>query len=362
MIRDLRIDLQYQPFCDNPPDPTSLFKQACTGDALTIDSWRSIWIENYKKTADRFGDLSPYSLNQLYGINKYKPAICIASGPSLKVSIEALKKNQELETPLLTISALHNLSYMLDEGIHVDYYVTLDSGEIILQDAVDHGKNTPEWYWEKTKDSTLLAIVPSTPKLWDLWKGKMYFFNAPIPDLQIRQAFTEIQPFSSFVSSGGNCGGALMYIAKAFFGSPKIIFVGYDFCFSYDNEFHSYPTQYDNFKGNGVGQVVLWPDVYGIPRKTWPSYLNFKCYLDSVAMRVPGDWVYCSEGLLGAYKEGNIRSYKYCTLDQALQPYLMAESVTVEARDPSGNVTGKNIMKLKELYSNPKTGMDLVLF
>jgi hypothetical protein len=88
--------------------------------------------------------------------------------------------------------------------------------------------------------------------------------------------------------------------------------------------------------------------------------MNFKVWTDWVTMQVPGQWVNCSEGLLGAYREGNIRTMKYCTLDQALEPYRVADEVVVKETSPQGEMIKK--MKLKELYGNPKTALPLVMF
>jgi len=362
MKRTIDMDLDYQPMIDFPPiTPSEMYAQACTGDKVTVDTWRDTWIKNYQSTVDRFGDMAEISYGKLHGINRHKPAICLASGPSLSEALPALKTNQELDNPVLVISTLHNYAYLKDNGIKVDYYLSLDAGDVVIDDMTEFGTNEDkESYWASTEGETLLAYAASPLKLFDKWKGKVYLFNCLLPDLELRKKLEEIQPFSAFISTGGNAGGAIMYTAKAIFGSATIIFCGYDFCFAYDKKFHAVSTKYDSFKGQGMGTTIRHPDVYGNLRHTWPSYMNFKFWMDWVTTQVPGQWISCSEGLLGAYKEGNIRSIKYCTLTQALEQFRVADEVTVNEVGPEG--TSTKIVKLKDIYNNPKGALPITMF
>lgn len=361
MKRTIDIDLEYQPMIDYPPlTSEQMYAQACTGDKITITTWRETWVKNYKACVERFGDLSKYSYGALHGINRHKPAICLASGPSLKEAIPALKENQEQENPVLVISALHNYALLKDEGIKVDYYLTLDSGDVVIEDATEFGKKDKESYWELSQNDKLIAYAATSPKLFDKWKGEVFLFNCLLPDPDLRKELEDIQPLNVYISSGGNVGGAVMYAAKAIFGSPTIIFCGYDFCFGWDKKFHSMDSKYDNFDGNGIGQTMRAVDCFGVLRHTWASYWNFKMWFDWVTINVPGQWINCSEGLLGAYREGNIRTMKYCSLSHALEPYRIADEIVVQEHSLSGVV--KKTMKLREILGNPKEAIPITMF
>lgn len=356
MIREISIDLNYQPEIPEAPVP-DLYQRACSGDGVTITHWRETWLKNYQATKDHFGTLTENTVGQLYGANRGKAAIVIGSGPSLKESLEELKRNQESEHPLLTISCMHNKGLFNDEGIKPDYYITLDAGEIIFKDVYEGRKEPEEHYWDLSKDETVLAHVCTPTKFWDKWKGKAYLFNSIVPDRGIMDAYNKIERMSHNFSCGGNAAGAAMYAARVLMCSPTIIYVGMDFCFSYDNHWHSYPTEtYDK-----VGQYVIHPDVFGIPRKTWNSYVNFKFFFDHIAKTVPGIWINASEGLLGAYLGGNLKHYKYMTLKEAITMHKMADTLYLQTMK-DGKEVEKTPFEMGELWKNPQHEMDLVAF
>lgn len=363
MRRTIDIDLEYQPLIDKPPvTPGDLYNQSCSGDKVTVETWREQWISQTKAAKERFGSFAEKSMGALYGSNIHKPVICLASGPSLKHSFDALRENNTLKNRVMVISALHNFGLLMDEGIKVDYWVSIDAGEIVLDDTVEFGSKDKTSYWDLTKDQTLIAAAFSHPKLFDQWQGQVYLSTALIPDPGLQAALQEIEPFKHYLSSGGNVGGAVFYIAKALFGSDPIMFCGYDYCFDYDLKFHSVKTKYDDYKGSGIGVTMKAIDVYGNSRKTWPSYWNFKCWHDAIACKVPGNYINCSDGLLGAYREGNISQFRYMPLDQALEPYKIAERVFIEERTAGSPEVVKRPFELAELFSDPKHPLDLTLF
>lgn len=360
MFRNITIDLRYQPIIEGPPPSQGdIMQTACRGDKPTMDRWRDTWIKYANENKERFKIFGDYSAGKLYNINRNKPAIICGSGPSLKESIPALKENRKLDHPLMTVSCLHNFGYFEDEGCHADYYLTLDSGDIIFQDVYESRKESEAFYWEKTKGKKLFASIMSPPKIFDLWQGEIYLFNIMMPDPALQATIQSVERFSHYFSCGGNALGACLYAAKALMGSDLIHFVGADFCFDYDDKFYSYKTHYDN-----VGQYIDWRDVYGMPRKTWGSYLGFKFWFDWIAVHVPGRYINCSEGILGAYQEGNIRQFQYMSLEDALLPYKIPERVYIEQRDPQNPavVLSKDEIRLKKLFETPDFNRDLVLF
>lgn len=342
MLKNIDIDLELQPYLDRPPiTPQQMYKNACSSDEVTIDSFRGKWVDNYRINHEKFGPFGEKTVGKLHGINRHKPCIVLGAGPSLKENLEGLRMNQESKNPVMVVSCLHNFGYLMDEGIKVDYWVTLDSNNIVL-DTITEGRQKDE-YWEETKDQVLLAYTASPTLLLEKWQGKIQFFNTNIPDAEIQRQQREIEVFTHFISSGANVLGACMYIAKMVFGSSTIVYVGADFCFSYDNTFYSYKTD------KPIGGYMLWPDIFGIPRKTWPSYMNFKYWFDRCACEVPGHWVSCSFGLLGSYQGGVLRQFEYWQLDQYLERYFMADRVSFMIH----GLDKKDVVELDEFYKDP---------
>lgn len=359
MLRNVEIDLVYQNIIEGPPEREGdLHQRSCTADETTINHWREIWLKNYKATNDKFGDFNAHSIGKLYRSNQYKPAIVCGSGPSLKHSIAALKENAKAVNPVLTISCLHNFGYFEDEGFHADYYLSVDSGKIVLDDLDEGRKDAKGSYWEKTKGKKLLACVLSDPELFEKWQGEIFLFNCLIPDEKMRADFDQIQRFAHYVSTGGNALGACFYVAKAIMGSDPVHFVGADFCFDHNNTFHSYKTHYDS-----LGAYMLWTDVFGNKRKTWASYLNFKFWFDWVACNIPGRYINCSEGLLGSYLEGNIKQFSYMPLSAALMPYQATERVFWCDFDLKTNEKLKETpINLSDVFQDSKYDKNIVLF
>jgi hypothetical protein len=242
------------------------------------------------------------------------PAIVAGAGPSLKRNGMELKDRGEI--PL--ISCLHNFHFFEDRDIKVDYYVTLDAGEVTIEEVSEGGSKTEEEYWSATEKHTLLAYIGTSPRLLAKWRGKILFFNCPTPALGIDEEIEKIEKFHTFISPGGNVLGACLYIAKAIMGANPIAFVGADFSFSYDKKFHAWDSKYDKT----MGQVLRTVDVFGHKVYTWASYHGFKCFFDWVVQRVPGSYYNCSEGgTFGAYPEGNIMSVRQVDLAEFLRMY-----------------------------------------
>lgn len=330
MIKNVEMVFQFKNTIPSPPQkPEDMYSQACSNDKVTVDAWRPKWIANFKANRERFGSFKERGLGKLFGINKFKPAIVVGSGPSLKNNIHKLREAQE--AGIMVISCLHNYQYMVDNDIHVDYYVSLDAGEVVVDEISEGGKLTPEAYKERTKNDKLIAFVGSHPSLFDNWLGEVFLFNCPVPDEEYRRVTAEIEPFYTLVSTGGNVLGASTYIAKAIFGSNPIIFLGADFCFSYTRKFHAWDSKYDA----DIGEAIRCVDVWGNSVLTWQSYYNFKIWFDWLSVNVPGIYINCTEGgLLGSYPEGNIASIRQMTLDDCLWMYTMHEQIRKQCEVP----------------------------
>ena len=317
MARTATVTLEFQNVIDHlPVQPQQLYSNACSNDSVTINSWRPTWIANVKENHKRFGPFKDHSVGELHGLFANQPAIIAGAGPSLKYNGHELKNRGKI--PL--VSCLHNFHFFEDQDIKVDYYVTLDAGEVTIEEVSEGGINVPEWYWDRTKNNTLLAYIGTSPRLLEKWQGKILFFTAPVPDNEYTKAVDDIEPFGIYVSNGGNVLGACMYIAKSFMGCNPIIYVGADFSFSYDKKFHGWDSKYDL----NLGYVLKAVDVFGNKVLTWQSYMNFCQWFQFIAIKVPGIWINATEGgCFGSYPEGNIAAIKQMELKEVLNMYSM---------------------------------------
>lgn len=329
LVRKAEIPLEYQNYIETPPaSPAQLYGQACSNDSVTIESWRPIWIANVRANHKTLGSFKDHSVGKLFGILKHKPAILAGSGPSLKHNGIDLKKRGDLTL----LSCLHNFHFFEDNDVPVDFYVSLDAGPIVLDEIAEGGKLTQDEYWERTKGKKLIAFIGSDPNLFRKWQGEIYLFSCPIPDAEYTKAVEEVEQFHTYITNGGNVLGACLYIAKGIMGANPIAFVGADFSFSYDKKFHGWDSQYDA----RIGNVMKAIDVFGNKVLTWPSYNNFKCWFDFIAIRVPGIYINCTEGgCFGAYGDGNIMAVKQMKLIDFIEMYEMHEKVRGQCENPS---------------------------
>ena len=256
-----------------------------------------------------------------------KPVIIVGSGPSLKDNAHELKDKGDITV----ISCLHNFHFLEDIDCPANFYVNLDAGEVVIDEVFEGGKKTEQEYWDLTENRTLLCYIGTSPQLLKKWKGKVLFFNAPVPDDNVNKFQEALEEFNQYVSNGGNVLGACLYIAKAFMGASVVSFIGADFSFSYLKKFHAWDSKYDET----LGSVLRVTDVFGNSVKTWRSYNNFKGWFEFVTLTVPGIYYNCSEGgTFGAYKEGNIRSIIQLTLKDFIRQMNLYKEIEAQALDP----------------------------
>lgn len=327
-MRKAEIYLEFSPYIDQPPmAKDDLYRQSTSSDESTIRSWRPTWLNNIKANFKKFGPFSDMGIGQIYGKNALKPCIIAGSGPSLKKNVGELKNRGDM----LLVSCLHNFHFLEDNEAPADYYVSLDAGEVVVEEVYEGGANAEDHYWNLSKDRTLLCYVGTSPRLLEKWQGKVLFFNCPIPDEHLMAEIQAVDSFNQWVSTGGNVLGATLYIAKGWLGSPIVAFVGADFSFSYDRKFHGWSSKYDKT----MGHAIRTRDVFGVPVYTWGSYHNFKCWFDWVTMTVPGIYYNCTEGgTFGAYENGNIRSVIQTALSDFLRQMNMYKELEAQAKSP----------------------------
>lgn len=327
-IKKTEITLDYQNYILSPPvQPKDLYTTAAGNDARTIEVWKETWLKNIRENKARFGSFQTKSLGAFYGHLQYKPAIIAGAGPSLKRNAADLKDRRGI--PL--ISCLHNFHFLEDQGTPADFYVTLDAGEVTIEEVYEGGTRTPDEYWALTEGRTLLAYIGTSPRLLEKWRGKIYFFNCPTPSPEIENETDAIERFHLYISPGGNVLGACLYIAKSIMGANPIAFIGADFCFSYDKKFHGWDSKYDL----EMGHVLRSVDVFGNKVYTWASYHGFKCFFDWVTQAVPGIYFNCTEGgTFGAYTEGNLISVRQMDLVDFLGMYHLNDLKKEQCEKP----------------------------
>lgn len=323
-----QVKLEYQnQILELPVAPKALYAQACANDGITIDSWREIWLSNMRANKIKFGSFKEHSAGKLFKQFQFKPCIIAGSGPSLKENVHQLKDRGSI--PL--ISCLHNFHLMEDHDASPDYYVSLDAGEIVCDEISEGGTKTADEYWDLTRKRKLIAYIGSPPKLFEKWQGEVYLFNSPLPDQSLMEEIDKIEAFKCYVSNGGNVLGACLYLSRGFFGCCPTVFVGADFCFSYDNKFHPWDSKYDK----KLGYVVKAIDVFGNKRLSWQSYLNFKGWFEQLSVQSPQIFINCSEGgCFGAFPEGNISSIQQMRLSRFLFMYRMHEELEDQMLTP----------------------------
>ena len=327
MLKTVEMEFEYLNTLDQAPQsPESLHKDAASNDDPTIERWRDIWIRNMNANHKTHGPWKNNNIGMMFGKFNLQPCIIAGAGPSLANNILDLKNKGGIGL----ISCLHNFHYMVDNEIDVNYFVSLDAGPVTIEEISEGGKHDHQHYIDATKDHTLCAFTGSDPGLIDSWKGRILWYNCPIPDDKCKTEFDKTETFHHYVSNGGNVLGACLYIAKAYGGANPIAYVGADFAFGYKKTFHPWKSKYTEL-GNHLRTV----DVYGNKVYTWQSYLNFKKWHDSISMRVPGEFLNLSEGgTYGAYPEGLIKTIKHKTLKQFIDGYRMYEQMRFQAEHP----------------------------
>lgn len=327
-VKTAQIFLEYQnKIMELPIPPQQLYSNAAGSDAPTMAFWRETWLKNIRENKKRFGAFRDHSAGKLFKCFEHKPCIIAGAGPSLKDNGKDLLHRGSI--PL--VSCLHNFHFMEDIGAAPEFYVSLDAGEVVLEEIAEGGEKSAQAYWDKTKDRTLIAYIGSSPRLFEKWQGKIYLFNAPLPDVNLMNEVNEIERFGCYVSNGGNVLGACLYVARGFFGCCPIAFVGADFCFSYEHKFHPWDSKYDK----NLGTVIKLVDVYGNKRLSWQSYANFKGWFEQLAVTSPQMFVNCSEGgCFGSYPEGNFVDIHQMKLIRFLFMYRMHEELSDQMTTP----------------------------
>ena len=332
--------LTLQNVIDGPPEELrSLFAASCSGDEVTVNTWESTWRE-YCRLNSLATNKFEHTVMEVAGSQANKPVILALSGPSLRKNFMYLK---ECEVPDIAgnmikyqgrgnipiVSCLHNFNFFEDNDVMGpdDFYVTLDSGEICIREIYEGGSHDPKWYWDRTKDRTLVAYTGTSPELINRWQGKILWFTTPPQSVPLAKFYHDYIDYARTpcYNVGGTVAGAALYHARAILGAGVTIVIGADFCFGYDHKFHAWDSNYDKkFSG-----VIPWVDIFGNRVWTWGSYLGFKKWFDFIACGGQGGnqqlIINCTEGgIFGSYAQGNIKQVMQWELRTALHVFSIA--------------------------------------
>ena len=312
--------LTFQQLIEQPPiTREQMYEQSCSNDSVTVKFWRDKWVGHTRENMELY-DFREHSSMKSFAKYACRPVVVAGSGPSLKKNAHHLKdKNENIGL----VSCLHNFAYFIDNEIKCDGYINMDAGDITIPEMSQGGKHPEQYYWDASKDQTLIAASVTKPELIKRWQGDIQFFQAPIPDQAIMKEIWEItKGFGVFYNVGGNALGATYYHARAILGGMPIAMIGADFAFDYMHKFHSWDSPYDKqFDG-----VVPCTDIFGNRVYTWPSYLNFSKWFLSQAMGGNGNnpmiMINCTEGgVLGAFPHGNVKHVHQMALVDFLHMY-----------------------------------------
>lgn len=346
MAKRANIVLELQGTIPTPPiSLRDMYKGACSCDDVTMDAWSAKWLSNIAANKAKFGNFGDNGIGKVFGQFAGKPCIIAGAGPSLAKNIHLLKSRPK---DMGLVSCLHNFHYMIDHDCKPDFFVSLDAGDVTIEEVTEGSKRlgdpskfregddwvSEDYYWAETEKYTLVCYIGTSPKLLEKWRGKVLFFNAPVPNKEFRDKVNSIEVFYQWISNGGNVLGACLYFAKGYLGSQVTIFIGADFSFSNEHEarFHPWHSKYDS----SIGKAMRAVDIYSNGVWTWPSYWNFKLWFDYVTYTLPGIYINATEGgIFGSYREGNIANVKQMDLDKVFETFNIHEQLRYQAEHPN---------------------------
>ncbi len=300
-------------------------------NGYTVAYWRDKWLSNLRANREHYGPFSHRSLGKLWGILKNQPAIVVGAGPSLKKNVADLKRAREQGIKVL--ACLHSFSFLHDNGVEPDYYVSVDAAPEVADLMSRGGRETPEYYLRKTKRHILLASTTTHPETLRAWQGDVLFGHCLSGDNQFEREAKAIDDFNTNLSTGGNVLGACFYIAKSIMGANPIIFVGADLAYAPDGQFYAAGHTYDYEKVD-KGDIVA-QDIFGQQVRTHRAFFHFKTWFDHVCRRVPGIYINATEGgILGAYEQGNLACYQFLSLKRVLHMYRIHDHTVMQCEEP----------------------------
>lgn len=246
------------------------------------------YIYNSKINAKSIKEL----INNFAKVNRCKPYVIVASGPSLDFDLDLLKENRERFNIISVGSALRSL---MNKGIKPDAIVIMDGKEIVKNQLRDY------------ENSGISLCFLSTASRWavETYNGPRYiFYNSDGEDEII-------------IRTGKTVAVAAIDIALKS-GAQEIILLGQDLAFL-DNKSHTetFEATYgfkDVIRKSGVNKFVKSID--GKMLETTEGYLYFKAQIELIINESKSiSFINCSKGAL-------IEGAVHMSLSQYLNNYI----------------------------------------
>lgn len=294
----------------------------------TRDGKHEEWKGNIVKNRDEFSKGNP----QLAGLVSY----VVCAGPSLTKNAEELK-NISARGVIICVDAA--LRYLTKCGITPEYCMMIDASDKLLTmtDGVD------------TSKITLICTPSANPKVIKYWKGPKFFVSTPYVNVDKKynmhhltrlvkakcninegdelmldeQYEVSFEGVKDVILCGGNVSTAAHHFAAVHLKSQKIIFVGLDLSWEFDNHHYAGAEHQENYRDRtktGAGTAI---DLNGKEVFTNLSLLSFKRWHETISKQPPKDIVNATEGgILGIEQDGQRADYiEFMTLREAIMKY-----------------------------------------
>jgi hypothetical protein len=269
----------------------------------TIRNYRKTWIDNLKENVKTY-DFFEKDASKLKAFTYEEPAFLVGASPSLSKNIDELKNKKGT-----IFASAHSLKYLLKHGIKPDFVILVDAqkrslGYIAIGD--------------KSKDLTLLIDICVSPDILKAWKGAVWFFRGT-HGKNIDKYVDKITDFKNKITTGGSVISTSTILALSL-GLKNIVFVGNDFSFPKDNYYaKSIPIKEKDGESivHSVDRCYTY-DISGKKIDTVTRFFMTKIFLDFLSASMADiKFINATEGgILGAYKEGNLKSMKQVPLKE----------------------------------------------
>ena len=294
----------------------------------TRDGKNDEWKDNIVKNREAFSKGNP----TLAGIVTY----VVCAGPGLVKNAHELKNISHRGIIVCVDAALR---YLVKCGITPEYCIMIDASDKIMTmtEGVD------------TSNITLICTPSANPKVIDYWKGPKFFVSTPYVNVDRKynmrhltrivkakcdikegdelmldeQYEVSFEGIHDVILCGGNVSTAAHHFAAVHLKSQKIVFVGLDLSWEFDNHHYAGAEHQENYRDRTKTGVGTAKDLNGKEVSTNLSLLSFKRWHEAIAKQPPRDVVNATEGgILGVEQDGSRVDYMdFMTLAEAIEKF-----------------------------------------
>lgn len=241
-------------------------------DINTIKKFSTTWVVNTLKNISTINKSAMYKLSDLENKFSGQNALILAAGPSLKDNIEKIKANRERYVIFVVNKSLR---YVLSQGIHPDFVVGLDAGNM---------EGTFVALEEYLPNLNYITDLKSNSRIFG-YKFKKVFVSFSENDLIVNK----LAEYNSFIKpyEYGGSATTFAYIAALKMGFDKIIFSGLDLAFK-DDEMYAYGDTVNKIAENKImvdnveKNLTMIQSVTGKPVRTREDYAVFVRHFESL--------------------------------------------------------------------------------